>query len=385
MDRSDPDPAPRSSVTAAAEAAATATAAATAWDDPATRRVIRVRVARAAALQVLLLGLVLAPFVMPRSTPGWAAVLAPMVSLCAVYGSFALRRRMVLTSRMRSLLKMYPWRPYRGEDIAASCGTGFAFPDPAPHGGGDGGRITVELSDVPGAIWWLERLDPSAPADLRADLRAELDDLWYAGDPRYAGVIALPGPYHPTNLFQPGSYGDRRGEDPLTDRGGSEADRRLARLSRVRIAAGQRTPRPENVLLRPLGAAAGRLPAYGVALLAGVIAAGVGLAVLKLPGWAGPAGWAVAGPAAVTLVWATHQYGQRRGWSVVGGVVWVGLGWLSVDGGGDDSAVRTVGVLLLAGAVAGNAYAGHRQRAGARRGVRAPELGADVPGSPRRP
>ncbi|NGN70218.1 hypothetical protein G5C51_40835, partial [Streptomyces sp. A7024] len=342
---------PRASVPAA-----TATGTATAWDDPATRRVIRVRVAWAVLLQVLLLGLVVAPFVMPRGTPGWAAVLAPVMSLCAVYGSFALRRRMVLTSRMRSLLKMYPWRAYGGPDVAASGGVGFVFPDPGPAGGGR--RIAVELPDVPGVVWWLERLDPSAPSDLRA----ELEDLWYAGDPRYAGVIALPGPYRPTNLFQPGSYGDRRGEEPLTDRGGSEADRRLARLSRVRIAPGQRTPRPENVLLRPLGVVAMRMPAGGVAVLAGVIAVGVALTALTLP--SRTAAWAVVGPAAVLLVWATHQYGQRRAWTAVTSAALAALVWLGWSGNADDGPVlRTVGLLLLAASVATNTHAGHRHRA----------------------
>ncbi|MEV0690888.1 hypothetical protein [Streptomyces sp. NPDC050388] len=113
------------------------------------------------------------------------------------------------------VLREYPWRIYhelaRGIDDhpdAENSGIWIGFPDPV---GGEGVEIPMTFVKHHRAFWWLRRI--GGPRTKPA-LKAQLEPLWFAGDPRFLGVVAVSSkdgktPKRLHFLYQPSAYDGR--------------------------------------------------------------------------------------------------------------------------------------------------------------------------------
>lgn len=124
-------------------------------------------------------------------SPGFAILLAP--TLC-----YALYRTVIQLSyfpaafRMRRVLREYPWQLFftlpRGVDEhpdAEDDGVWIEFPDPtAPAQRG----VPLTFVKHHRSYWWLRHI--GGPRTKPA-LKEQLEPLWFAGDPRSLGVVAV--------------------------------------------------------------------------------------------------------------------------------------------------------------------------------------------------
>ncbi|SCK56429.1 hypothetical protein YWIDRAFT_03312 [Streptomyces sp. SceaMP-e96] len=154
----------------------------TAWEDPATRRAWRrTAMFRCAAA----LGCVPAFFAWLFAvvmTPVWLLVLWMPVLFAGIwYALLAVAGAASLTG-IRRVLRVYPWQAGLAEVRSKKNGsTQFLVPDPErpektvglEYGGGIG----------TGRHFWV-----------RAVKSGQVTAAWFAGDPRYVGVVATPGP-----------------------------------------------------------------------------------------------------------------------------------------------------------------------------------------------
>ncbi|TLS42921.1 hypothetical protein FE633_28410 [Streptomyces montanus] len=95
--------------------------------------------------------------------------------------------------RMRRILREYPWQvldavpsglgKYPG---ARDDGIWFEFRNPADPGE----KIPLVFIKHQRSYWWLKRMDGPRT---KPERRAQIEPLWFAGDPRFLGVIAAPG------------------------------------------------------------------------------------------------------------------------------------------------------------------------------------------------
>ncbi|MFI1562607.1 hypothetical protein ACH4ZX_05960 [Streptomyces sp. NPDC020490] len=97
--------------------------------------------------------------------------------------------------RARRLLRQYPWQvheaPESGIGNMPGVRSGHAwlkFPDP----GTPGEQVTMVMHSHVRSVWWGGRLGKRAKPERKAQVR----EVLFAGDPRSAGVIAVPGPRH---------------------------------------------------------------------------------------------------------------------------------------------------------------------------------------------
>ncbi|MGH3740796.1 MAG: hypothetical protein ACRDT8_08695 [Micromonosporaceae bacterium] len=98
---------------------------------------------------------------------------------------------------LRRILKLYPWRSFPGAASPARNGsTRFAIPDPEQpqrqvslkYGGGLGFGLT----------FWVRGVKAGA-----------VTEVWFAGDPRFVGVVAVPGPRRLLKVAQPEAVDSR--------------------------------------------------------------------------------------------------------------------------------------------------------------------------------
>ncbi|MEV7324737.1 hypothetical protein [Streptomyces sp. NPDC093970] len=168
----------------------------TAWDDPATRR----------AWVKLLFCAVLGQLFWPAA---WTGLLAGYVSMSVTWTLWLFFVPMAYTFyrtflqvaywqgafRARGLLRRYPWQmfdaPESGIGDVPEARSGYAwlkFPEPdAPNR-----QVTMVMHSHVRSIWWGGRLGKRAKAARKEQVR----EIWFAGDPRFAAVIAVPGPRH---------------------------------------------------------------------------------------------------------------------------------------------------------------------------------------------
>ncbi|NBE54913.1 hypothetical protein [Streptomyces boluensis] len=166
-----------------------------AWDVAGTSRALwrwaGLRLARAVGWVALWWGAV---YVTVAVLPAGAAV--PMVVVLCALGVLAVLSfgRLWRGLRMRRILRVYPWRQESGAVLITDAGdAAFRLPDP------DHPEKTVSLKVAAGLFrsWG------------GAALRDYDDELWYAGDPRFACVVAKPGPRGLACLAQPTAYDHR--------------------------------------------------------------------------------------------------------------------------------------------------------------------------------
>lgn len=178
----------------------------TAWDDPATRR----------AWTKLLIGAALGQILWPAA---WLGLLAWYVGMSITWTlwlffvpmSYAFYRSFLQWAywrgafRARRLLRHYPWQEYEAPESGIGnlpgVRDGYAwlkFPNPeAPAQ-----PVTMVMHSHVRSVWWGGRLGKRATTERKAQIR----EIWFAGDPRFAAVIAVPGPRHLYVIHQRSSY-----------------------------------------------------------------------------------------------------------------------------------------------------------------------------------
>jgi hypothetical protein len=136
--------------------------------------------------------------------------------LCyAFYRSVLQVRHAATVFRMKPVLREYPWQVLRdaprgiGEHPdAEDGGIWIEFPDPT---GSSERGIPLTFVKHHRAYWWLRRI--GGPRT-KPHLKAQLDTLWFAGDPRFLGVVAVPavsgqGPKRLHFIYRPSVFEER--------------------------------------------------------------------------------------------------------------------------------------------------------------------------------
>ncbi|MFE0329606.1 hypothetical protein ACFW08_23020 [Streptomyces sp. NPDC058960] len=189
-----------------------------AWDTPGTRRALHRWAARHLAKSLAWVALWWGTVYLTVLLPTAAVVL--MVLVLVVIGILAILAlgRLFRAWRMRRILAVYPWRQQSGAvRITKAKDALFVLPDP------DSPETTVSLKVAAGLFrsW------------SREALKGYDKELWYAGDPRFACVVAKPGLRGLGYLVQPTAYNPRTSP---RRKGLSEEARRRARAIGARVA-----------------------------------------------------------------------------------------------------------------------------------------------------
>ncbi|WP_405535543.1 hypothetical protein OG787_15895 [Streptomyces sp. NBC_00075] len=123
--------------------------------------------------------------------PGYAVVVAPFL-VYSFYRAFLQIFVIAAVFRMRRVLRVYPWQlshqPPHGlanrTDVVGKQFGWFEFSNPArPEE-----RLPMVFARHWGVGWWSRRMAPRATPELKA----QIDVVWFAGDPRFIGVLAAP-------------------------------------------------------------------------------------------------------------------------------------------------------------------------------------------------
>ncbi len=114
----------------------------------------------------------------------------------SLYGLYRLRVQFTYfpqAFRMRRVLRAYPWQFLEGvpsglgkHSGARDDGMWFEFRNPADAEE----KIPLVFIRPQRSYWWMRRLDGPRT---RPRLRAQIEPLWFAGDPRFLAVVAAPG------------------------------------------------------------------------------------------------------------------------------------------------------------------------------------------------
>ncbi|MHC5258078.1 hypothetical protein ACYSUO_09340 [Streptomyces sp. UC4497] len=154
----------------------------TAYEDPATRQGWR----RTAVFRLCAFLLSLASFpvwlFLVIMTSVWALVVFLPVLLVLLYVAMLNVVRLWEVMSLRRILRVYPWQSCRGAAGLANNGTTrFSLPDPERPAR----DISVGHGDWLGSgfTFWVRAVKAEA-----------VHEVWFAGDPRFLGVVAVPGP-----------------------------------------------------------------------------------------------------------------------------------------------------------------------------------------------
>ncbi|WP_369261217.1 hypothetical protein [Streptomyces sp. R35] len=134
------------------------------------------------------------------------------------YRSFLQPRYFIGAFRARRLLRQYRWQIYETPESGIGNIPGvragyvwLKFPDPeAPDQ-----LVTMVMHSHVGSDWWGGRLGKRA----KPERKVQVQEIWFAGDPRFAAVIAVPGPRRLYVIHQRPNYNravsaDARGAGP---------------------------------------------------------------------------------------------------------------------------------------------------------------------------
>jgi len=178
----------------------------TAWDDPSTRRawtkLLTFAIAGQIIWPVVWVGL-LALYVVMSIT--WTLWLFFIPMLYSFYRAFLQPAYIIWALRTRRLLREYGWQVF--ETPESGIGT---IPDttagdvwltfPTPEGPDE--MVPVILRVHIRSAWWRRRLGRGFSTQKTAQAKT----VWFAGDPRFAAVIAVPGPRRLYVIHQRPSY-----------------------------------------------------------------------------------------------------------------------------------------------------------------------------------
>ncbi|MEU6125067.1 hypothetical protein [Streptomyces sp. NPDC047123] len=166
----------------------------TAWEHPPTRHAWNLLMARNVAGLVAWVGIWIALLALTRETRWLLWIFIPY----SVYASWRLFVQLFgyFPSAMRELriLRTYPWQVLQGvprgldryPEIVGSQFGWFEFPHPADRSQ----NLPLVVSNHLRVGWWHRRMGPRA----KPQLKAQIETLWFAGDPRMIGLVAAPSP-----------------------------------------------------------------------------------------------------------------------------------------------------------------------------------------------
>jgi hypothetical protein len=169
------------------------TAHSVAWEHPPTRRAwsLQLTANTLALLGSITLWVALLAILVVFLSPGYTILFVPFL-LYSFYRAFLQLFVLPVVFRMRRVLKEYPWRLYsdaphgladRADVVGRQYGW-FEFPNPSrPEQ-----KLAMVFPRHWGVGWWHRRMAPRATPELKAQIRV----VWFAGDPRFTGVIAAP-------------------------------------------------------------------------------------------------------------------------------------------------------------------------------------------------
>lgn len=169
------------------------TASATAWDDPATRDAWSRLFTFAVTGQILWPVVCAGAFYAMLLIGQWSMWLLLPIALYGLYRTFLQREYIASAVQARRILRAYPWQMHRtpesgiGQIPGAKLGDvwlAFANPDQPER------DVPVILHGHAGSVWWRRRLGRG----YESEKTRQVAEVWFAGDPRFAGVIAVPGP-----------------------------------------------------------------------------------------------------------------------------------------------------------------------------------------------
>ncbi|MFK0120526.1 hypothetical protein [Streptomyces sp. NPDC090994] len=192
----------------------------TAYEDVATRRAWRRTAVFRLSAFLLSLGSFVAWLYAVVMTPVWTLwVLFPALFVL-IYLVMLNTARVLGILSLRRILRVYPWQSVPGAaSIAKNGTTRFAFADPERPDKtvslGYGGFLGS------GYTFWVRKVRSGA-----------LDEVWFAGDPRFLGVVAVPGPRRLYGVAQREATDDRMA---ARKRGVSAEARERARAAGARV------------------------------------------------------------------------------------------------------------------------------------------------------
>ncbi|MFD4544865.1 hypothetical protein ACFWOX_01815 [Streptomyces sp. NPDC058467] len=164
----------------------------TAWDHPATRQAW---IQHMAMSVVSLVGWVVCWFgalFLIVATPGWIGWLFFPVLLYAFFRAFLHLFYIPWPARIQRILGQYPWqilpavpRGLGKHPKARDDEMWFEFANPEnPEE-----RIPLPFLSSMRTYWWMKRI--GGPRT-KPELKAQIEPLWFAGDPRFLAVVAAP-------------------------------------------------------------------------------------------------------------------------------------------------------------------------------------------------
>ncbi|MFG3017941.1 hypothetical protein ACGFZQ_05215 [Streptomyces sp. NPDC048254] len=165
----------------------------TAWEHPPTRRAWGKQLVMnvLALLAWIALWFALLAVLAVILGPGYAIVVVPFL-IYSFYRAFLQLFVISAAFRMRRVLQVYPWQLSRDvrygltkrSDVVGRQFGWFEFPNPArPEE-----ALPMVFGRHWGVGWWSRRMSPRAASELKA----QISEVWLAGDPRFIGVLAAP-------------------------------------------------------------------------------------------------------------------------------------------------------------------------------------------------
>jgi hypothetical protein len=169
----------------------------TAYEDPATRRAWRRTAAFRLSAFLLSLGSFVAWLYAVLLTPVWTLwVLFPALFVL-IYLAMLNTARVLGIRSLRRVLRVYPWQSVPGAASLAKNGTTrFSFADP-------------ERPDKTVSLGYGSFLGSGYTFWVRRVRSGEVGEVWFAGDPRFLGVVAVPGPRRPFGVARRSAVDDR--------------------------------------------------------------------------------------------------------------------------------------------------------------------------------
>ncbi|MFW6695516.1 hypothetical protein [Streptomyces sp. MAR4 CNX-425] len=174
----------------------------TAWEHPPTRRAWgeQTTVSVLAFIGWLLSPLFLLYVLIVFLSPGFAFLFAIPMG----YGTYRAKiqpAQIIANIRIRRILRAYPWRlddiPYSFPHGPEETPTELCLTIPHPTQPGETILMYQHLRSLPS--WWTRRMGPRA----KPELKAQLKPIWFVGDPRFFGVIAVTKPGRTPKISAP--------------------------------------------------------------------------------------------------------------------------------------------------------------------------------------
>ncbi|MEU6078983.1 hypothetical protein [Streptomyces sp. NPDC047108] len=212
---------------------------ATAWDHSPTRYAWFRHMAMNLFGLICWVGTAMGAFLLALATPTWTVILFGPIVLYAAYRTFVQCAYFVWGARMQRILCNYSWQVLRDvprglkdhPSAQSDKGMWFEFRNPAnPEE-----KIPLVFINHIRSYWWLKRI--GGPRT-KPELKAQIEPLWFAGDPRFFGVVAASGrdadvPKRMHVLYQRGFLGGAAGNRENWDASPDDLER--ARRSGARI------------------------------------------------------------------------------------------------------------------------------------------------------